>query len=83
MRCHICDKQLTDKEVVWNKDLDAYEPCSFCLEAARDAAYSDGFQNEDDDNVILVGEESDDDRVDVVPYSDMRMYPRLQDWENE
>lgn len=43
MRCNICDRALSDTEVVFNKDLDAYEPCSTCLEVAMDAAYSQGF----------------------------------------
>lgn len=43
MRCNICDRALSDAEVVFNKDLDAYEPCSTCLEVAMDAAYSQGF----------------------------------------
>ena len=43
MRCAICDRALSDTEVVFNKDLDAYEPCSTCLEVAMDAAYSQGF----------------------------------------
>ena len=47
-----------------------------------DAAYSDGFQNEDDDNVILIGEESDDDRVDVVRFSDVKMYVSLDGDDN-
>lgn len=72
MRCNICDKQLTDKEIQWNKELQTWEPCSFCLEAAMDAAYSDGFQHDDDSGIILVGEESDDDRVEFVTFSDYR-----------
>lgn len=70
MRCNICDKQLTDKEIIWNKQLQAYEPCSYCLEAAMDAAYSDGFQHEDDGSTIFIGEESFDDMVDTVPFKD-------------
>lgn len=73
MRCNICDKQLSDKEVVWNKELDAFEPCAYCLEAAMDAAYSDGFQHDDDTRgIVLVGEESDDDRVEFVAFKDYR-----------
>lgn len=49
MRCNICDKQLTDTEVSWNKDLGTFEPCSPCLEIALEAAYSDGFRPSDDD----------------------------------
>lgn len=72
MRCNICDKQLTDKEIVWNKDYGTWEPCSFCLEAALDAAYTNGFQDQDDDSMILVGEESDDDRVEFVSFRDYK-----------
>lgn len=78
MRCNICDKQLTDKEVVWNKELEAYEPCSYCLEIAMDAAYSDGFQHDDDEYTVLVGEESDEDRVDTVRFSDVKLYPTYE-----
>jgi hypothetical protein len=53
MRCHICDKQLSDKEGAYNKDLQAREPCSICLEIAMDAAYSDGFQYDEDHEVVV------------------------------
>lgn len=72
MRCSCCDKAMTDKEIQWNKEYNEWELCSVCLEVALDAAYSDGFQNEDDENAILVGEESDDDRVEFVTYSDYK-----------
>lgn len=65
MRCSCCDKQLTDKEIVWNKELGQWEICSFCLESAMDAAYSNGFQQDNDDTAVLVGEESFDDDVHV------------------
>ena len=58
MRCKCCDKQLSDKEVTWNTDLDDYEICTICLDVALDAAFStrpddDGL----DDKYILVDEE--------------------------
>lgn len=43
MRCYICDKDLTDKEVVFNKELGSFEPCTICLDIALDAAYSGKF----------------------------------------
>lgn len=43
MRCHVCDQVLSDAEVVFNKELNAYEPCFTCLEVALEAAYSGGF----------------------------------------
>jgi hypothetical protein len=57
MRCNICDKALTDKEVVWSTDLKAYEPCTTCLEAAMDAAYCDGFDAGDDSYVVIEDDE--------------------------
>ena len=53
MRCNICDNELSDKEISFNKELDAFEPCTVCLDAAMEAAYCDGFVTEDDDVVIL------------------------------
>jgi hypothetical protein len=43
MHCHICDRNLSDPEVVFNKVLGEYEPCTTCLTAALDAAYTNGF----------------------------------------
>ena len=64
MRCSCCDKAMTDKEIQYRKEDGKWELCSVCLDVAMDAAYSDGFQNEDDDgSVILVGEESSDDQL--------------------
>ena len=57
MRCHVCDKALTDKEVVFNKDLvnpdgsGGYEPCTVCLEVAMDAAFSQGHKRPDDHEI--------------------------------
>lgn len=48
MRCNICDRALSDAEVVFNKDIDTYEPCSTCLEVAMDAAFSQGFSPDGD-----------------------------------
>lgn len=45
MRCNCCDRPLSDKEIVFNKEIDCYEPCSTCLEIALDAAYSTDFIN--------------------------------------
>lgn len=53
MRCHICDKELTDKEVQYNKDLKSWEPCMVCWDVILDTAYSDGFSQEEDDIVVI------------------------------
>lgn len=55
MRCNICDHTLTDKEVIFNKEAEAFEPCTTCLDIAMDAAYCDGYQyNEETECVVLV-----------------------------
>jgi len=60
MRCRCCDKQLTDKEVIWNEDLQDYELCTYCLDAAIDAAYSDPrFRGDEEDFVLLEDVEPD------------------------
>lgn len=67
MRCYICNKPLSDKEVVYNEDLKQDEPCTTCLDIAMDAAYSGDFSWFDDDNLFVVPEEFDED-VDPVFY---------------
>lgn len=47
MRCHVCDKALTDTEIQASPSGHGYEPCSVCMEIALDAAYCDGFVRED------------------------------------
>lgn len=63
MRCHCCDKELTEKEINWNDDLKSWELCTICLDVALDAAYTNGFQNDDGFVGVDVGEESADDRA--------------------
>lgn len=47
MRCHICDKALTEAETQVSPTGTGYEPCTPCMEVILDAAYSDGFVKED------------------------------------
>lgn len=70
MRCAICDKDLSEKEIQWNEDMRGYEPCAFCLEIAMDAAYCDGFTTEDDEFIII-----DDDTFDAGKYGDASDIP--------
>ena len=83
MHCNICDRLMTEKEIVWNKDIDTYEPCGTCLEIAMDAAYSDGFQYDDDDknDYIYIGEESVLD--DLVVANDLGLSSFVSPWEIE
>jgi len=53
MRCHICDVELSEKEIIFNKQLDAFEPCTTCLDISFEAAYSNGFDIEDNEFVVL------------------------------
>lgn len=64
MRCYICDKELSDKEVIYNEDYHKHEPCTTCLDIALDAAYSSGFKTDDDilipyDDDLGYGDSSD------------------------
>lgn len=53
MKCYCCDKQLSDKEIIYNDDLSNFELCTFCLDIALDAAYSNGFSIEDTETPLL------------------------------
>jgi hypothetical protein len=53
MHCHICDKMLTEAEIIYNAELRGYEPCTVCLSAAMDAAYSGGFRNDEEVECFL------------------------------
>lgn len=56
MKCYICDKELTEKEIDYNEQLRQFEPCPTCLEISIDAAYSDGFSRDDDSVEVLDGD---------------------------
>lgn len=58
MRCHCCDKTLTDTEILLLPD-GTFEVCSVCLEIALDAAYCDGFEREPLDDEELEEEFGD------------------------
>lgn len=54
MRCHVCDKAISEAEIQVTPDGKGYEPCSICMEIALDAAYCDGFVRSDDLDEIEV-----------------------------
>ena len=70
MRCNCCDKILTDAEIQWNKELGTWEMCSICLDISLDAAYSDGFQDDGDDTLVIEPIDTSDEGVELVPYVD-------------
>lgn len=47
MRCHICDKTLSEIEIQQEPD-GTFQPCSVCMEIIMDAAYSNGFVRGDE-----------------------------------
>ena len=53
MKCYICDKELSEKEISYNEDLQGYEACSDCLEIIYETAYSDGFDKEDQGSIVV------------------------------
>ena len=58
MRCHICDRPLSDSEVQTCPSGSGFEPCTTCMDIALDAAYCDGFVKEDLDEVeVLDGDD--------------------------
>ena len=62
MRCNCCDRTLSEQEIHFNEELNAWEMCVTCLEISLDAAYSQGFSRDDDaDLMYVVDEEYDDD----------------------
>lgn len=53
MRCHICDKSMTDQEIQIAPDGKTFEPCAVCMAVILETAYSDGFVKEEDLSVEL------------------------------
>lgn len=52
MRCHICDRAMNPEEIQTLPDSETeIDCCSTCLEIALDAAYCDGFQRPDEDDL--------------------------------
>ncbi len=47
MRCNICDKPLSEGEIIYIKDDKSFEPCGTCLDVALEAAYSGDFHREE------------------------------------
>lgn len=57
MRCNICDKALTENEINWNKEIDAFDPCSTCLEIALEAAFGQGYHDDDEEYVPVLDDD--------------------------
>lgn len=61
MHCNCCDKQLSEKEIIWNPEIDNWELCTTCLDVAMETAYSQGFHIEDDEECYVLDEAFDED----------------------
>ncbi len=59
MHCNICDRQLSEKEISWNADLQAYEPCSTCLDVIMDAAYGQSRPDDIEGEEVLLDTDFD------------------------
>lgn len=59
MKCNCCDKDMSDKETVFNEELGTWELCTVCLDVALDAAYSNGFSRDDEDKYVILGDADD------------------------
>ncbi len=65
-RCYICDKALSDKEVLFNKELNQQEPCTYCLDIAMDAAYGRGSGEEEEFSYIDTEFDGGGDGSDII-----------------
>lgn len=72
MHCNCCDKQLSEKEIIWNPEIDNWELCTTCLDVAMETAYSQGFNIEDDEDIYVLDEGFDYGYDDLLPRSDQR-----------
>ena len=63
MKCHMCDKELTEKEIIWNKEIEEWDPCAVCLDIIFETAFSDGFSRPDEDDSYVIIEDDAEDRI--------------------
>jgi hypothetical protein len=81
LNCHVCDRGLSETEVVWNKEggklpgTGAFEPCSTCLEAAMEAAYTDGFVRGDEEKFEELGDLDVDSDVETLEVGSWHSHP--------
>lgn len=54
LKCNCCDKDMSDKETIFNEELGTWELCTVCLDAAFDAAFSQGFSRDDEDDKFVI-----------------------------
>ena len=83
MHCYICDRLMSDTEIEYVKETKSFECCSTCLEIALDAAYSNGFKadGEEEDNDLGILEQSlEDITLDLNSFTE---YQHIQLKENE
>lgn len=59
MHCEICDRTLTPEEIIFNKELETYEPCTTCLDVIMDAAYGRSRPDDDEEGFIILDSDWD------------------------
>ena len=47
MHCNCCDRELSVNEIIWNRQLGAWEMCSSCLSASLEAAFGTNYEEEE------------------------------------
>ena len=66
MHCNCCDRELSNDEIKWNNQLQAWEMCSSCLEVSLDAAFGQVRNEEEEVTYLDDGAEDDVDIYSVV-----------------
>lgn len=54
MRCHICDRTLSETEVKFNRPADEWEPCGTCLTEISEVFEDYPEENEENQDVELI-----------------------------
>ena len=66
MRCNVCDRPLSEAEVIWNEDLKTFEMCTTCLDISLEAAFSGDFKRQEKDHDPIFEEENGDGEVEIL-----------------
>jgi hypothetical protein len=72
MRCYICNRALSEKEISLDEQTLKTEPCGECLEVIYDTAYPSGYDPNDDEFVLIDEAVDDTDLRAVVPFFNSR-----------
>lgn len=79
MRCNCCDRVLSEQEIHFNPEIDAFEMCSTCVEIAFDAAFSGSYQYDDEEGYLFVTLE-DEGVEDLFVATELGLTSSVDDW---